>query len=155
MKDRWSKVEYVVTRQVANDVPAKEVRDDGGNVKVAHCNRLFLVAPARDVAKPQGGSESVSYVGATQSTLVELTPLEWKGETSESDVEGVLTWHLTSHVLLGWIDGVLWLLPSVALRLTVYGLSSGERTSSFSDEDIHWCPPAEPSKQAAMFQSPE
>ena len=76
-------------------------------------------------------------MGATQSTLAELTPLEWKGEMSESDVEGALTWHPTSHVPLGWVDGILWPLPSVALKLTVCGLSSGEGTSSFSDEDVH------------------
>ena len=44
-KNGWSEVEYVVTRQVANDMPAYEVKDDGGNVKVTHHNRLFLVAP--------------------------------------------------------------------------------------------------------------
>ena len=75
-KDRWSEVEYVVTCQVTNDMPVYEVRDDGGNVKVTHCNRLFLVAPARDVTMPLWGSESVSYVGTAQSTLAELTPLE-------------------------------------------------------------------------------
>ena len=53
-KDRWSEVEYVVTHQVTNDVPVYEVRDDGRNVKVAHHNRLFLVAPARDVATALG-----------------------------------------------------------------------------------------------------
>ena len=76
-------------------------------------------------------------MGATQSTLAELTPLEWKGETSVSDVEGALTQCLTSHVPFGWVDGILWPLPSVALRPAVCGLSSGEGTSSFSDEDIH------------------
>ena len=54
-RDRWSEVEYVVTCQVTNDVPAHEVRDDSRNVKVAHCNRFFLVAPARDVTMPPGG----------------------------------------------------------------------------------------------------
>ena len=136
-KDRWSEVEYVVTCQVTNDMPTYEVRDACGNVKVTHCNSLFLVAPARDVTMPLWGSESVSYMGTAQSTLAELTPLEWKSEMSESDMEGVLTWHLTSHVPLGWIDGILQPLPSVALRPTVCGLSSGERTSSFSDEDAH------------------
>ena len=29
MKDRWSEAEYVVIHQVANDIPAYEVRDDG------------------------------------------------------------------------------------------------------------------------------
>ena len=89
VKDRWSEVEYVVTCQVANDVPTYEVKDDGRNVKVTHHNRLFLVAPTRDVTMPWGGgSKSISYVGATWSALVELTPLEWKSETSEGDVEG-------------------------------------------------------------------
>ena len=70
-KDRWSEVEYVVTHQVINDMPVYKVRDDGGNVKVIHRNRLFLVAPTRDVTMPLGESESVSYVGASQSALAE------------------------------------------------------------------------------------
>ena len=118
-------------------MPTYKVRDDSGNVKVTHHNRLFLVAPARDVTMPLGGSKSVSYVSTAKSALAELTPLEWNRETSESDVERALTRHLTSHVPLGWVDGILWPLPSVALRLTACGLSSGEGTSSFSDEDVH------------------
>ena len=51
-KDRWSEVEYVITHQVTNDVPTYKVRDDCRNVKVTHHKRLFLVAPARDVAMP-------------------------------------------------------------------------------------------------------
>ena len=86
---------------------------------------------------PLGGSESVSYVGTTQSTLAELTPLECGGEMPESEMEGALTQHPTSRILLGWVDGVLQPLPSVALRLTVCGLRSGDLTSSFSDEDVH------------------
>ena len=80
-KDRWSEVEYVVTCQVTNDMPTYEVKDDGGNIKVTHCNRLFLVVPVGDAAIPLGGSKSISYVGAVQSALVELTPLECGGET--------------------------------------------------------------------------
>ena len=100
-KDGWSEVQCVVTCQVTNDMPRYKVRYDGGNVKVTHHNRLFLVAPARDVATPLQGSKSISYVGATRSALAELTPLEWKSEMSENDVEGMLTQCLTSHVLLG------------------------------------------------------
>ena len=59
VKDRWSKAEYVVIHQVTNDVPTYKVRDDSGNVKVTHHNRLFLVAPARNDTMPLGGSESV------------------------------------------------------------------------------------------------
>ena len=108
----------MVIHQVANDIPAYEVRDDSGNVKVAHCNRLFLVTHTKEDAMPLGGSKSISDEGTTQSTLAELTPLEWNSEMPESDVNEVLTQYLTSLVLLGWIDGILWPLPSVALRPT-------------------------------------
>ena len=91
VKDRWSKMEYVVTHQVTSDVPAYKVKDDGGNIKVAHHNRLFLMAPMSYTATSLGGSKSVSYVGATQFALAELTLLECSGETSESEVEGALT----------------------------------------------------------------
>ena len=84
-----------------------------------------------------GGSESIPSEGATQSALVEPTPLEWNSEMPESDVDEALTQHLNSHVPLGWIDGILQPLPSVALRPTLGGLRSGEGTSSLSDEDIH------------------
>ena len=134
-KDRWSGAEYVVIHQVTNDIPVYEMRDDSGNVKVAHHNRLFLVALTREDTTPLGGSESISNEGTTWSTLAELTPLEWNSEMPESDVDDALTWHLTSCIPLGWIDGVLWPLPSVALRLTLGGLRSGEGTSSLSDED--------------------
>ena len=127
----------MVICQVISEVPAYEVRDDGGNVKVTHRNRLFPVAPVRETATPLGGGESISYVSTIWSTLAELTPLECDGEMSESEVESKLTWHLPCHVLLGWVDGVLQPLSSVALRLTACGLGSGERISSFSDEDVH------------------
>ena len=137
VKDRWSEAEYMVIHQVTNDIPAYKVRDDGRNDKVTHHNRLFLVAPARDDAMPLGGSKPVSYEGTIQSALVELTPLDWNSEMPESDVDGVLTWCLASHVPLGWVDGILWPLPLVTLRPTLHGLRSGEGTSSFSDEDVH------------------
>ena len=40
----------------------------------------------------------------------------------ESKVDEELTRCLTSCVLLGWVDGVLWPLPSVALSPTLQGL---------------------------------
>ena len=123
--------------QVANDVPAYEVRYDSGNVKVTHHNRFFLVAPAKEDAMPLGESKSVSDEGAAQSTLADFTPLEWNRETPESDVDEALTWCLTSCIPLGWIDGILWPLPSVALRPTIGGLRYGEGTSSLSDKDVH------------------
>ena len=115
VKDRWSKAEYVVVHQVADDVPTYEVRDDSSNVKVTHHNRLFLVAPAKEDAMPLGGSKSVSDEGATRLALAELTALEWRSEMQESEVDEVLTRCLTSRVPLGWIDSILQPLPSVAL----------------------------------------
>ena len=76
VKDGWSEAEYVVVCQVTDDIPMYEVRDDGRNVKVVHCNWLFLVATPRGDAMPLGGSESASQEGTTWSTLVELTPLD-------------------------------------------------------------------------------
>ena len=111
VKDRWSEVEYVVTHQVTNDVPSYGVKDDSRNVKVTHHNRLFLVAPARGTTMPLGRNKPVSYVVTTQSALAELAPLECGGETSEGEVEGALTWHPASYVLLGWVHGILWPLP--------------------------------------------
>ena len=123
--------------QDADDIPAYKVQDDGGNVKVVHHNWLFLVATPRGDATSLGGSESASKEGTAWSTLVELTPLEWKSESPESKVDGTLTQCLTSYVLLGWVDGILWPLPSVAPQPTLQGLGAGDGMSSFSDEEVH------------------
>ena len=114
VKDCWSKAEYVVVHQVADDIPAYEVQDDNGNVKVIHRNQLFLVAIPRGDATPLGGSKSTSEEDAAQSALVELTPLEWESEAPESEVDETFNQCLTSCVLLGWVDGILQPLPSVA-----------------------------------------
>ena len=95
------------------------------------------MTPVRDTATPLGGSESVSYVGTTQSTLVELTPLECGGEVSRSEVERALIQHPASHVPLGWVDGVLQPLPPVAPRPTICGLGSDDGASSLSDKGVH------------------
>ena len=137
VKDQWSEAEFLVVHQVADDVPTYEVQDNGRNVKVIHCNWLFLVATPRGDATLLGGSESVSKEGATQSTLAELTPLEWESEVPESEVDGALTQCLTSCVLLGLVDGVIQPLPSVALQPTLQGLGAGDGMLSLSDEEVH------------------
>ena len=38
VKDWWSEAEYVVLRQVTDDVSMYEVHNVGGNVKVIYCN---------------------------------------------------------------------------------------------------------------------
>ena len=60
VKDQWSEAEYMVVHQVTDDLPVYEVQDDGRNVKIIHCNQLFLVATPKDDATPLGGSKSVS-----------------------------------------------------------------------------------------------
>ena len=84
------------------------------------------MATPRGDATPLGGSESASEEGAAWSALAELTPLEWESEVPESEVDGALTRCLTSHVLLGWVDGILWPLPSVAPQPTLLGLGAGD-----------------------------
>ena len=83
-------------------------------IKVIHCNQLFLVATPKGDAMPLVGSEFTSEEGAAQSALAELNPLKWGSKVPESEVDEALTKCLTSHVPLGWVDGVLWPLPSVA-----------------------------------------
>ena len=104
---------------------------------VIHCNWLFLVATPIGDATPLGGSESASEENTTWSTLVELTPQEWESEAPESKVDEALTQSLASCVLLGWVDGILWPLPSVALQPTLCGLAAGDGMWSLSDKEVH------------------
>ena len=60
VKDRWSETEYVVVRQVADGVPVYEVKDEVGNVKIIHHNRLFLVATPKEAVMPLGEGTSIS-----------------------------------------------------------------------------------------------
>ena len=137
LKDWWSKVDYVVVHQVTDDMPTYEVHDDGGNVKIIHHNLLFLVATPRGEATPLGASESLSGEGTTWSVLVELTPLEWESKVPESNMDEAVTLCLASCILLGWVDGILWLLPSVAPRPTLRGLGAGDGMWGLSDEEVH------------------
>ena len=47
---------------------------------------------------------------------MELTPLECENDLPKDLMEGCQTHHLTSHILLGWVDGVLRPLPMVVHR---------------------------------------
>ena len=38
VKDRWSETEYMTVHQVADGVPAYEVKDEAGSMKTVHCN---------------------------------------------------------------------------------------------------------------------
>ena len=54
VKDWWSETEYVVVHQVTDGIPAYEVKDEAGNVKTIHRNRLFLVATPMEAVMPLG-----------------------------------------------------------------------------------------------------
>ena len=54
VKDRWSETEYVVACQVADGIPAYEVKDEAGNIKTIHHNQLFLVAAPVGAIMPLG-----------------------------------------------------------------------------------------------------
>ena len=116
VKDCWSEVEYEVICQVANGVPSYEIKDLSGNVKVTHHNWLFLLATPQGEATPLCKSEDTDTSTSTQSALAELTPLECEDDLPKDNVEGCLTQHLTSHIPLGWVDGILWPLPMVVHR---------------------------------------
>ena len=79
-----------------------------------------------------------SEENVAQSTLAECTSLEVESNLPEGSVDGADTLSPTSRVLLGWVGGVLWPLPSVALKPTIWrGLGVGDGVWSQSDEEVH------------------
>ena len=138
VKDQWSETKYVVVRQVTDGIPAYEVKDEVGNVKTIHHNRLFLVAAPTEAITPLGVGASISEENLARSTNVELTSLGLESDAPEGSLEGADTLSPTSRVLLRWVGGVLWLLPLVAPRLTMWrGLGAGDGVWSLSDEKVH------------------
>ena len=127
VKDRWSETEYVVVRQVADGIPAYEVKDEAGNVKTVHRNQLFLVAAPVEAVMPLGAGTSISEENIARSTLVEHTSFGVESDSPEGSMDGADTLNPTSRVLLGWVGGVLWPLPSVG---------AGDGVWSQSDEEV-------------------
>ena len=138
VKDRWSETEYVVVFQVTDGVPAYEMKDEAGNVKTVHHNQLFLVATPMEAVMPLGAGASISEENIARSTLVEHTSFEVESDLPEGSMDGADTLSPTSRVLLRWVGGVLWPLPSVAPRLTMWrGLGAGDGVWSQSNEEVH------------------
>ena len=87
---------------------------------------------------PLGAGKSISKEDIVQSTRVEHTFLEVESNLPEGSVDGADTLSPTSRVLLGWVGGVLWPLPSVAPRPTMWrGIGAGDGAESLSDEEVH------------------
>ena len=138
VKDHWSEVEYEVICQVTNGVPLYEIKDSSSNVKVAHHNWLFLLATPQGEVTPLCESEDADTSVSTQSALVELTPLECENDLPEDNMEGCLTQHLTSHIPLGWVDGILWPLPTVVHRSAHYDQGSRMKDMHDSNNEAYW-----------------
>ena len=137
VKDWWSETEYVVVRQVADGIPAYEVKDEAGNIKTVHHNWLFLVATPKEAVTPLGAGMSISEENV-HSTRMEHTSLEVESNLPERFMDGADTLSPSSRVLLRWVGGVLWPLPSVAPRPTIWrGIGAGDGAGSPSDKEVH------------------
>ena len=87
---------------------------------------------------PLGTGTPLSEENVAQSTLVESTSLEVESDLPEGSMDGADTLSPASRVLLRWVGGVLWPLPSVAPRPTIWrGLGAGDGVWSQSDEEVH------------------
>ena len=127
VKSRWGETEYVVVCQVADGVPAYEVKDEAGNVKTVQHNWLFLVAAPMEDVIPLGIGISISEENIAGSTLLEHTSFGVESDSPEGSMDGANTLSPTSRVPLGWVGGVLWPLPSVAPRPTMWrGIGAGD-----------------------------
>ena len=107
-----------------------------GNVKTVHRNWLFLVAAPKEAITSLEAGTSISEENV-QSTSVEHTLLEEENDLPERSVDGADILSPSSRVLLGWI-GVLWPLPSVASRPTMWrGIGAGDGVGSPNDKEVH------------------
>ena len=70
VKDWWSETEYVAVHQVADGIPMHEVKDEAGNVKTVHSNRLFLVDA------PVGAVTSLGQAHCFQKKTLPNPPLQ-------------------------------------------------------------------------------
>ena len=138
VKDQWSETEYVVFCQVTDGMPAYKVKDEAGNVKTIHHNQLFLVATLKEAVMPLGVGMSISEENISRSTWAEHTLLEIENDSPEGSVDGADTLSPASRVPLGWVGGVLRLLPSVAPRPTMWrGIGTGNGAESPSSGEVH------------------
>ena len=85
---------------------------------------------------PLGEGTSISKEDI-RSTQAERTFLEVESDPPEGSMDGADTLSPASRVPLGWV-GVLWLLPSVAPRPTMWrGIGAGDGVESPSDKEVH------------------
>ena len=87
---------------------------------------------------PLGAGMSISKEDVVRSTRTEHTFLEVESDLPEGSMDGADTLSPTSRVPLGWVEGVLWPLPSVAPRPTKWrGIGAGDGVESPSNKEVH------------------
>ena len=87
---------------------------------------------------PLGAGALISEENIARSTLVEHTSFEVESDSPEGSVDGADTLSPTSRVPLGWVGGVLWPLPSLAPRPTMWRvLGAGDGAWSQSNKEVH------------------
>ena len=79
---------------------------------------FFLWPPQWELSHPLGAGEPLSEENVARFILTECTSLEVESDLPEGSMDGADTLRPTTRVLLGWVGGVLWPLPSVAPRPT-------------------------------------
>ena len=128
----------MVACQVTDSVPAYEVKDEAGNIKTVHCHWLFLVATPKEAITPLGVGTSISEENVVRSIHAEHTSLGVENNLPEGSIDGADTLSPTSRVPLGWVGVVLWPLPSVAPRLTMWrGIGARDGVGSPGNEEVH------------------
>ena len=96
-----------------------------------------MAAPVGAIT-PLGAGALLSEENIARSTLAESTSLEVENNSPEGSVDGADALSPASRVPLRWVGGVLWPLPSVAPRPTMWtGLGAGDGVWSQSDEEVH------------------
>ena len=73
----------------------------------------------------------------TWSALAELTPMEYEKDLPKDLMERCQTHHITSHILLGWVDGILRPLPMVVHRTAQNELGSGIKDMRGDEEEVY------------------
>ena len=87
---------------------------------------------------PSGVGASISEENIVRSTQAEHTLLEVESDSLEGSMDGADTLSPASRVLLRWVGGVLWPLPSVAPRPTMWrGIRAEDGAESPSNEEVH------------------
>ena len=95
------------------------------------------MAAPKEAIMPLGVGTSISEENIVWSTRAEHTSLGIENDLPEGSMDGADTLRPASRVPLGWVGGVLWLLPSVAPRPTMWrGIEAGDGVGSPSDKEV-------------------